>query len=353
MKIFNRKIYTAVIGTLLPAILFAGNGDRAGSGGAYELLINPWARSAGFGGMNTSMARGVEAMNANVGGLAFTKKTEVAFSTTTWLKGTDISINAFGLSQKVGGSGVLGISVMSMDFGDIDVTTNDRPEGNIGKFSPKLVNFALAYSKEFSNSIHGGILVRGIQHSIADLKAQGFSLDAGIQYTAGENDKLKFGIALRNIGPDMIMGGDGMIATFTDPNLPFAIEGYRKSQAYQIPSLLSMGLSYDFMVAKDHRITALGNFTSNSFSSDLIGLGVEYGFKKFLMFRAAYNSENGNLDNLEFGSASSPSIYNGMTFGSTIEVPLNDKGTTFGLDYSYRVTNVFDGTHAIAARITL
>ena len=348
MKNIFKIVSTTLLGALLPAILIAGNGERAGTGGATELLINPWARSAGFGGINTAMAKGVEAMNVNVGGLAYTKNTEVVFSRTTWLKGSDVNISAFGLSQKVGTSGVLGISIMSMDFGDIDVTTNDRPEGNIGKFSPKLVNFALAYSKEFSNSIHGGILVRGIQQSIADLNSSGFSLDAGIQYTGGDNDELKFGIALRNIGPDMVMQGDGLMATFTDPTLPFAVEGYRKSQAYQIPSLLNMGLSYELYFQKDHRVTPMFNFTSNSFSNDLIGLGIEYSYKNSLMFRGAYNSEK------NIGDASmSPSVYNGLTFGSTIELPLNDKGASFAIDYSYRVTHVYDGTHAIAARITL
>ena len=30
----------------------AGNDDRRGTAGANELLINPWARSAGWGGVN-------------------------------------------------------------------------------------------------------------------------------------------------------------------------------------------------------------------------------------------------------------------------------------------------------------
>ena len=32
-------------------------------------------------------------------------------------------ISAFGIAQKVGESGVLGLSIMSMGFGDIEVTT--------------------------------------------------------------------------------------------------------------------------------------------------------------------------------------------------------------------------------------
>ncbi len=348
MKKFYRLTYLSVLTALLPAALIAGNGERAGTGGATELLINPWARSSGFGGFNSSSARGVEAMNLNVGGLAFTKKTEVIFSRSNWLKGSDISINSFGLSQRISTQGILGVSIFSMNFGDIDVTTNDKPDGNVGRFSPQLINFAVAYSREFSNSIHGGVLVRGIQQTIADLKAQGFSIDAGIQYCSGDLDQLKLGISLRNIGPDMRMSGDGIMAQFEDPTLPFAVEGYRKSQAYQLPSLLNIGLSYDFYIKADHRFTALGNFTSNAFSEDQLGFGAEYGYKKYLMLRAGYNAQKDISD-----ESLTPSVYTGVSYGATFEVPINDKGTTFGIDYSYSPTRVFDGTHVIGARITL
>lgn len=348
MKKLYRITYISVLTALLPATLIAGNGERAGTGGATELLINPWARSSGFGGFNSSNARGVEAMNLNIGGLAGTKKTEVIFSRSQWLKGSDVSVNAFGLSQRVSDDGVIGVSIFSMNFGDIDVTTNDKPEGGVGKFSPQLINFAIAYSKEFSNSIRGGVAVRGIQQSIADLRANGFCLDAGIQYSTGSVDQFKLGISLRNIGPDLVMSGDGMMATFSDPTLPFNVEGYRKSQAYQLPSLLNIGLSYDFYLAQDHRITAVGNFTSNAFSNDQVGLGAEYGYKKYLMIRAGYNAQT-DITNKDL----SPTVYNGLSMGATFEVPINDKGSSFGIDYSYSPTYVFDGTHVIGARITL
>ena len=45
MKKFYRLTYLSVLTALLPAALLAGYGERAGSGGATELLINPWARS--------------------------------------------------------------------------------------------------------------------------------------------------------------------------------------------------------------------------------------------------------------------------------------------------------------------
>ena len=51
----------ALIGTVQ-----AGNPQRAGSAGASELLINPFARSAGWGGVNVAGVSGVDASFMNI-----------------------------------------------------------------------------------------------------------------------------------------------------------------------------------------------------------------------------------------------------------------------------------------------
>src|SRR6185295_19833714 len=115
----------------------------------------------------------------NVAGLAFTKRTELVFAHTEWLSGSGIKFNTFGFSQSLGkNGGVIGADVMSIDFGDIPITTTSLPEGGLGNYHPQFINIALAYSKVFSNSIYGGIVVRGISESIADAGALGISLDA-------------------------------------------------------------------------------------------------------------------------------------------------------------------------------
>src|SRR5688572_27026161 len=104
----------AFIAIAAPA--FAGNEDRAGQAGATELLINPWTRSSGWGGINIANVRGIESQFNNVAGLAFTKKTDVSYSFTDWLKGADVKINSIGLAQRVGETGVLALSGMAMSF---------------------------------------------------------------------------------------------------------------------------------------------------------------------------------------------------------------------------------------------
>src|SRR5690606_18679867 len=109
----NIRIKAFAIVLLFSNFLFAGNEDRAGEAGAGELLINPWGRSSGWGSANTAGSVGVEAMHLNIAGLAYASKTELNYSNTNYLSGTDIRINSVGLAQKVGDAGVLGISVMN------------------------------------------------------------------------------------------------------------------------------------------------------------------------------------------------------------------------------------------------
>ena len=68
-KTFYKLI--AIAGLWMAAIgVHAGNPDRQGEAGAHELLINPWARSAGLHTLNTSSIMGVEAMRLNIAGLS-------------------------------------------------------------------------------------------------------------------------------------------------------------------------------------------------------------------------------------------------------------------------------------------
>ena len=80
---------------------------------------------------------GLESTFNNVAGLAFVQRNELAFANSMYLSGTGISLNSVGFATKVGDSGVLGLSVTSMNFGDIPITTEDLPEGGIGTFSPR------------------------------------------------------------------------------------------------------------------------------------------------------------------------------------------------------------------------
>ncbi|HMG14348.1 MAG TPA: PorV/PorQ family protein, partial [Saprospiraceae bacterium] len=319
-----KKLLYTLICLLTFNTLFAGNPDRQGEAGAGELLLNPWARSSGLHTMTTANIMGVEAMQLNVAGMSRIENTQVLFGNTTYLKGSDLSLNAAGLATKMSENSTFGISIMSVGFGKIPITTTNQPEGIGATYSPSYFNIGIAYSYMFQNKISVGLLVRGVSESIADISAFGMAFDAGVQYVTGDKNQFKLGISLRNIGGPMVFEGQGLS---TAQNLP---EGYpitltQRPASYELPSMLNMGVSYDFILAPKAILTGLFNFTSNSFSPDQAGLGAEFSFMDIFRIRAAYKYEFGQ----EVDGGLNSSLDRGLAAGVGVEVPLkkNSKNT--------------------------
>ncbi|OFY62975.1 MAG: hypothetical protein A3H98_01775 [Bacteroidetes bacterium RIFCSPLOWO2_02_FULL_36_8] len=360
MKLSMLKSFLLVTTLFVVTYTYAGNSSKSGQAGATELLINPWSRTSGWHGANSASIRGIEAMHSNVAGLAFSPRSEMIFSHTDWIRGWDVNIYSFGFSAKAGEYSSIGLSIMSMDLGDFIETTTDLPDGTGHTFNPQYLNVGLGYAKEFSKRIYGGVLVKLISESIPTVTATGVALDAGIQYVAGAKDQIKFGIALRNIGPDMSFSGDGLsrVGSFISAS---GENGYTqtlnsRSADFALPSLLNIGGSYDFIFQEIHRVTIAGNYVSNTYTKDQELFGVEYAYKTFLMLRAGYLYEKGLLNETvgnDFDNTNT-NVFMGPSVGASVEIPFGkDNSGSFGLDYSVRYTGPFDNVHNIGVKIKI
>jgi hypothetical protein len=158
------------------------------------------------------------------------------------------------------------------------------------------------------------------------------------------------GVSLRNIGTPMSFGGEGL--SFIGEN-PVGASQYQltfnhRASSFELPSVLNIGISYDFYLAPKSYIRTIGNFTSNAFSLDQIGVGAEFTFNKLITARIAYKYDLGNelLDD--------QNIYTGLATGFSVQVPLK-KGSNrnISLDYAYRTTNPFRGTHNFGVRMEI
>ena len=350
MKSLVQKI---TLGLSLVSTLYvaAGNEDRVGSAGASHLLVNTWSRSSALADATIANSNGLEATFTNIAGLAFTDKTQIKFNYSNWMGNAGIQLNGAGIAQRISESDVIAISIQSMNFGDIPITTAANPEGNIGFFSPRANVFNLGYAREFSSSIYGGINFKVISENISNMKASGVAIDAGIRYVTGENDQIKFGIALKNVGPVMKYKGDGLAQQATYVSTGFISSLEERSATFEMPSLLSIGGSYDFIFNEVSKLNLALGFTANSFMNDQYRIGLDYGMvtpKLAFNVRAGYVYEK-NILNVENRS----NALLGPTAGFSIDALAGKNKSAIGLEYCARFAGVFGTIHTIGATISL
>ncbi len=333
-----RLIVITIAATVFFQSVKAGNPQRVGSAGAPELLINPWARSGGWGSVNIAGVQGIEATFLNIAGTSFTKKTDISFTHTQWLIGADISINAVGFAQKVGGTGVLSASFVSFDYGEWKRTTNDMPFSGLGTVSPTTVNISLGYAQRFTESIRGGINLKLYSQLSDNLAANALSADAGVQYVTGSKEELKFGITLKNVGSSVSFSGDGKSVVLPVPQAGYSQAYNERSASFELPATLSIGGSYDLNFLSQ-RLTFAGAFQSNSFEKDRYTIGSEYSIKEIVEARVGYTFYDDRV------YESQTTVFTGLSAGISFNVPV--VGSDFVIDYSYRATNKFNGVHSI------
>lgn len=340
----------------------AGNDTKRGQAGAGELLINPFARNIGMSNAYSAGVRGLESMWLNLGGLAFTRNIELNLTSKLYLMGSDVNVTSFGFAKNLtpvseqtygyGSGGVFGAYAMIVDMGEIIETTENQPEGTGRTIQPQIFNFALAYSRAFSDFVSAGLLVRTMSQSIPEASALGVSIDFGVQYR-NRSGRLKGGISLKNLGPKMRYNGPGFNQE-ARPNTynTFDLKLNNPREPFELPIQLILGAAYDAISDSTHRLTPAFSFAANSFTNDDFNFGVEYAFREMFMARIGYGLRQDVLDE-------STQAHTGFTAGVTLNLPwtINKAGdgepreAGLAIDYAYQTSNPFAGTHSFGATL--
>ena len=366
----------------------AGNKDRSGQAACAFLLYNPWASTNGWGTAGISHTKGIEATFSNVAGMAFTKKTEIAYSNTMYMFQSKTNINSIGIVQNLGETksggerGNLGATVMVMNSGKIPITTVEQPEGGLGYFTLSMMNIGLSYARSFSDQVHAGVTVNVNNQKAKDVSATGFTINLGIQYVTGKNDQYQIGVAIRNFGLPLKYKGDGMSLRANLPGNTFVSSLLIATEESEMPVLLALGTSYDFLFGEKtksesipgrkvsradamHRITLAGAFIANAYSQDQIIFGIEYSLLDYFQVRGGYTIQGPlyKFDEFKKDKDGNPKAKNtyatnfaGPSVGTSILIPLKKGGvgpSRLAIDYSYRFTIEYGGCHAIGARLIL
>lgn len=333
----------ALLGLCPLQVQAQSSADRAGTVGATYLLIPTTARSAALGATMTgglATLNGIEALESNPAGLTLNTGTSALFSRIEYV--ADIGINTFGVAQRFGSNNIA-LTISAWDFGDIPLQTETSPEITDVTYQASTSQVGLSYARELTDRIVAGLTVKALSETIDDLSANGIAFDAGMQYTVGETG-LRFGVSLKNFGPQMSYSGDGLQKDLTLPSQepgasPNALS--IDTEEFELPSLLNFGVSYTRNMGADAAVTFLGHYRSNSNDQDQYSGGLEMSLRNVLFVRGGY----------EFQEDMDRSFFQGWNVGAGLN--LDFSGSRLAVDYAYRSTDFFDAVQVITASFTL
>jgi hypothetical protein len=345
MKSVSVRLLSAVLVGVLLLLgtegAFAGRGDKAGTSAAPELLIPVGARSIAMGNATASFAQGIDAIYWNPAGLARSSTSaEAMFSWMSYI--ADININYAAVSASFEGFGAVGLSMKAVGFGDIEITSEQAPDGTGQFFTPTYVTVGLTYSLLLTDRISVGITGNVISETIDRVSATGIGFNFGVQYSSfADVSGLSIGVAVKNIGPAMTFDGAGLYRTAT------AVDNLRPATLYKVeassdelPSTIELAVGYQRVLAENHGLTLAGVFQNNNLADDQYKFGAEYAFANQLFLRAGYDYMPETLNDSR--------VY-GATFGAGVKESFGD--LSVGIDYAYRSVEYLDGNHVFTVTL--
>jgi hypothetical protein len=337
MKNISRSLII-VFALLLALDVYAGGGNRTGTGGAAQLLVPVGPRGIAMGESNISTSYGVESLFWNPAGVAkMDGSTSVMFSHMSYI--ADIGVQYGAVSANFEGFGVLSLSLKSLSIGDIPVTTTLNPDGTGAVFSPQMLTAGISYSRALTERIAVGVTANLVSETLDRVTATGFAFNIGVIYQdLGNINGLSMGVVMKNIGPQMEYSGSGLLTQATVDGQARSPQYYNVQAAkFNLPSSFELGLGYKPVLDDMNSLQFSGAFQNNNFSADEYKLGAEYGFNNMFFARVGYQMAP-NIEKADY-------LY-GLTAGVGVNIDL--EGIGIRVDYAYRDTQYFDGNHVFA-----
>lgn len=322
------------------SFLYAGDLDRVGTTSGVQLLVPVGARSIALGGASLSTVSGAEAIYWNPAGIAFANKSEFLVNHMQYI--ADINLNYLAVTYDGKRIGAFGFHIKSFDFGDIEQTTEEQPDGTGVSYSPTFVVAGLSYSRLLTDRITAGVTLKMIYEGVLQTSASTLAVDIGVQYSFGNN--LRVGVVMKNVGGKMQYDGANLERRYPIPSTSLkSDDGPFRGVALKsdIPSLFSFGLAYTANINEENVVVVSAAFSNFNDSSDQLYGGIEYGFKNFFFLRGGYAYEP------QLKSADQTF---GASFGFGANIPVGNFDITF--DYAFRqVTDFFDSNNIFTIKI--
>lgn len=336
---------------------YAGIGSRSGE----FLTIPADARGVALGEAAIAGVDDISAVYWNPANLGFIASPQVMFTNVNYM--LDFSYNfVAGVIPFKDGQGVCGAFTGILTVDPEEITSLMEPDGT-GRFfdSYSMVSGGtLAYN--ISDRFSAGINVKWVHEDIWDITANAFAMDIGSNYhTDFLGNPIRIAFVVTNLGTNLRFTGDklsneilprdelGRNKYVGTPRTERADRfGYRKTNAFNLPSAFKIGVHYQPYQDEHNRISVAAEYQEPNYLQTTFNVGFEYirsmGGDNTIAGRIGYKYMRDEID-LEGADR-----LRGLAVGGGINHDFWDVNARF--DYAYSDNGFLGGLHYITMTMT-
>jgi hypothetical protein len=323
-------IYSFIFSTLL-----LGQNPNLGSSGAQFLQIPLSAKASGMAGAVVGLTDDASSIFWNPAGIAKVRSTDLHFSYMKWFDLFDM--NAAAVAYNLGDIGVIGASVVSFTTGQIEITTEQSPNGTGEYYDAQDIAIGVTYARYLTTAFNVGLTVKYINQGIWHETASGFAFDVGTQY-ALDFQNLTIAMSMTNFGGNLqFEGNDLEVRKEYDPNFPVSrlAPADLRTSSYPLPLNFQVGIGFDIYKSDFLKIIGGIDAVHPNDNKERVHFGTQISaFDRFFV-RGGY-------------------IYNHDTqkyaFGAGANIPFSN--TLVSFDYAYSWYDILPSVHRISVNLS-
>ena len=318
---------------------------RVGTTAAYFLEYGFGSAGNAMGDAYVSMVNDLSSIYWNPAGLGFMNRSEAMFMYQPWLVDINTSFAAVGLVLP--SVGTISLGFISVDYGDMEVTTLAMQEGTGEKFSSSDMAVSFSYARRITNWFSFGASAKYISSNIWHMNAKAFAVDFGViikthffSLTGKREHGLNLGMSISNYGTRMKYDGIDLINPIDilpDESGNFRdVPGQFRTQDWELPLIFRIGVSVNPIVTRSNKVTLSLDALHPNNNSESINLGMQYilalpSFGKVFL-RAGYKALF--MEESQYG----------LSMGGGLIINLfGNRGIK--MDYAFRDVGILGGTH--------
>ncbi|MDZ7764152.1 MAG: PorV/PorQ family protein [Melioribacteraceae bacterium] len=270
---------------------FETNVSKRGTVAAPFLTISQGARATSMGSAFVAIADDPSAIFWNPAGLARLERNGFMFDHTEWI--ADLKYNFGAAALSLGSFGTVGVSFITSDYGEMNVTTIEEPNGTGETFSVSDIAFSVAWAINLTENFSIGFNPKMVYQSIWNMSDFAVAIDMGVLYNTPFKG-ITLGMSISNFGSKMNLSGNtGVVlhdpdetTTGNNGRIPAELQ----TDSWDLPMGFKVGVSYEAIKSEDHKLMFAVDASHPNNDYESLNFGGEYVFNGIFAIRGGYKS---------------------------------------------------------------